>query len=309
MQSKTFKYSAAVFMAGMSYGILATVVKLAFAAGFAWNQVIASQTMCGFIIFVVVFAVVALVRKSYQRVSPKQVLRMVGLGLIACTTTVFYGIALFFLPVSIALTLLFQFVWIGIVIQVVTTRRKPHVTEIIAVLVIFAGTLLGSGLFDARLDSVNPLGVVCGLVSAVSCAFFIHLSGRVETGVPHIQRGMIISFGTVIVGFSICPDFFTSGVIQAGILKYGFVLGTFAYVFPIVLLGIGTPHLSTGLSAILTSAELPGGIICSVLIVNETITILQIFGVAAVLAGVVIAQLPYLLPKKIPPEKSRAKAS
>lgn len=298
MNTSILKYSIPVFLAGVSYGVLGTVVKTAYAAGFTSNQVIASQTIGGLTIFIVVFALVAIVRKSYQKVTGKQVAKMVGLGMVAATTTTFYGFALSMLTVATAITLLFQFVWIGIVIQVISTRRKPRASEVIACLVVFAGTLLGSGLFEAELGEVNPLGVACGLISAVSCALFVHLSGKVETGVPHIQRGMTVSLGTAIVGLAVCPDFFVSGALQAGIMQYGFVLGIFAYVGPIVLLGIGTPHLSTGLSTVLASSELPFGIIVSSIVLGEVVSVLQIIGVIAVLAGVVITQIPYLSPKK-----------
>lgn len=298
MNMNILKYSIPVFLAGVSYGVLATVVKLAFAAGFSFNQVVASQTLGGFLIFIGAFAIVALVKNSYQKVSAQQVLRMIGLGLVAATTTVCYGFALSMMPVAVALTLLFQFVWIGIIIQVVTTKRRPRPSEVLAALMVLGGTLLGSGLFESHLEGIDPLGIVFGLISAISCAFFVFLSGKVETDVPHIQRGMTVSLGTVIVGLAVCPDFFTSGVIQQGIWKYGLFLGAFAYVGPIVLLGIGTPHLSTGLGTVLTSAELPFGIIFSSFVLGEVVSVLQVIGIIAVLGGVVVSQLPYLVPKK-----------
>lgn len=298
MNTKKLKYSLAVFLAGSLYGVLASLIKLALAEGFSWNQIVASQTLGGFTIFLLVFAITATIWKKRQKVTRTQVLRLTGLGIVGSMTSIFYNLALSMMSVAAALTLLFQFVWIGIVIQVVTTHRRPHAAEIIAGLIVFGGTILGSGLLEAQLEGVDPIGVVFGLISAVSCASFVHLSGRIETGVPHIQRSLNVSFGTVLSGMAVCPDFFTSGVLEAGIWKYGLFLGIFAYVGPILLLGIGTPHLPTGLNTILTSAELPFGIIFSALVLGETISELQTFGIIAVLAGVIVSQLPYLISKK-----------
>ena len=94
------------------------------------------------------------------------------------------------------------------------------------------------------------------------------------------------------------PGYFASGALQAGIWKYGLVLGAFGLLIPVVLFGIGTPHLPTGLSTIMASSELPCGILISVFVLGEPVSTLQAAGVVVILAGVVVSQLPNLLPAK-----------
>ena len=64
-----------------------------------------------------------------------------------------------------------------------------------------------------------------------------------------------------------------------------------------VLFGIGTPHLSAGLSTIMASSELPCGIAISVLVLSEPVDALQTAGIAVIMLGVAVSQLPNLLPQ------------
>ena len=230
--------------------------------------------------------------------SPRGVLRLLGLGLTTCTTCVLYNFALTKLSVAVAITLLFQFTWIGVVIQIVVTRRRPNTAELAAAAIILGGTLLASGLFSEEAGAMDPLGVACGLLSAVSTALFMFLSGRIGVDLPPIQRGLFVCLGACILGFAVCPGYFASGALQAGIWKYGLVLGAFGLLIPVVLFGIGTPHLPTGLSTIMASSELPCGILISVFVLGEPVSTLQAAGVVVILAGVVVSQLPNLLPAK-----------
>ena len=157
------------------------------------------------------------------------------------------------------------------------------------------GTLFASGLLGgAGTAALHPLGIACGLAAAVCCAGFMFLSGRVETQVPVQQRGLWACCGYVVVGFALCPDYLSSGVLARGIGWYGLVLGPLGFAVPMMLFGMACKHLSPGLSTIMASSELPISVLCSVLLLHEAVTPLQVAGVAAILAGVVVAQVPPL---------------
>ncbi len=298
MQKNTLKYSALVFLGGASYGIMAATVKTAYKDGFTWSQAVASQALFGVALFAAALAALALAGRRPVALSARRAGSLLGLGLCSCTTAVLYNFALTMLPVSAAITLLFQFTWIGIVIQVATTRRRPHGAEVAAAAVILGGTLLASGLFSDAVGDLDPLGVACALLSALSCATFMFLSGRIGNDLPPMERGLVVCLGACILGFTVCPDYFASGALQDGIWKYGLVLGAFGLLVPVVLFGIGTPHLSPGLSTIMASSELPCGIAVSMLVLAEPVDALQIAGIAVIMAGVVVSQLPNLLPTR-----------
>ena len=296
MRSNPLKYALIVFLAGASYGVMATTVKFAYREGFAWTQTAASQACFGVFIFAAVFIVRALMGAKGVALGPRRVLRLLGLGMTTCTTCLLYNFSLTMLPVSVAITLLFQFTWIGMVIQIVTTRRAPRPAELAAVAIILLGTFLASGVFEANLNpDLNPLGILCGLLSAISCAAFVYLSGRIETEMPSIQRGLIVCCGAAILALIACPDYFVSDALQAGIWKYGLILGFFGLFAPVILFGIGTPHLPAGISTIMASSELPAAILISVFVLQEPISALQGVGVVVIIAGVIVSQLPNLV--------------
>lgn len=296
MQRNTLKYSGIVFLAGASYGAQATTVKITYAAGFTWTQVVASQALFATLLFALALLVLRARGKRLVPLPARQVLALMALGLNTCIGTVLYNYALTLLPVSVAITLLFQFTWMGIVVQIVVARRRPHAAEVAAAAVILGGTLMASGLFSSSIGALDPLGVACGLLSAVSCTSFMFFSSRVGTGLPPIQRGLVVCLGACVLGFALCPDYFASGVLVDGIWTYGLVLGLCALFIPVVLFGIATPHLLPGIATIMASSELPCGIALAALALGEPVGALQVAGIAAILGGIVISQLPSLRP-------------
>lgn len=303
MRLQTLKYSLIVFLGGASYGVMASTVKFAYAEGFNWTQTAASQAIFGFFLFTVAFLVLNIFKKHRVRVTPKQIMRLMEVGLVGCMTTILYGFSLTMLPVAVAITLLFQFTWIGIVIQVIVTRRPPRLAEGLAALVIIGGTILASGfLSESYTEELNPFGLLCAGLSAITCTLFMFLSSKIETDMPSIQRGMLICFGSSLLGLAICPDYFTSGILVEGIWRYGLILGFFGLFIPVILFGIGTPHLPTGISTIMASSELPCAILISVFGLGELVDPLQIAGIIVILLGVCVSQIPHLLPNAQSPK-------
>ena len=288
--------SAQVFLAGTCYGAMATTYKLTYAAGFTSNQVVAGQAWMALLFFAVLMAASVARGKRPQRLRTSQVLKLMGLGALTCTTSILYCYAMSVLPAPVALTLLFQFTWIGLVIQVITTRRAPHACELAAAVIILVGTVFASGLYHAELSSLNPGGIACALGAAVSCALFVTLSGKVQVPCSSAQRGFVVMMGAAALSLVVCPDFFASGVLLQGFAPYAAVAAFFSLFCPVILFGLGAPHLSPGLSTIMASAELPMGLLISMVVLGVPLGIAEWAGVAAILAGVVIAQLPNLMP-------------
>ncbi len=200
--------SAIVFAGGACYGVLASVVKLAYGAGFTFPQVVCSQAFFAFAVFALLAVFDRVRGRRRARLSAAQRLKLAAMGLVTAGTTTFYYLSLLFIPASVAITLLFQFTWIGLVFEVATTRRQPTNAALLAAVVVCVGTLFASGLLGgAGTAALHPLGIVCGLAAAVCCAGFMFLSGRVETQVPVQQRGLWACCGYVVVGFALCPDY------------------------------------------------------------------------------------------------------
>ncbi len=294
-QAVHIKNSAIVFAGGACYGILASVVKIAYGAGFSFQQVVCSQAFFAFLIFLILAAYDKVRGHARGALTAKQRLKLAAMGTVTAGTTTFYYLSLTFVPASVGITLLFQFTWIGLIFEVVTTRKRPTTASLLAAAVIFIGTLFGSGLIGGTgLDSLDMRGVICGIFAAFCCASFMFLSGRVEADLPVEQRGLWACSGYILIGFLLCPDYLSSGVLAKGIWHFGIILGPLGFALPMILFGIGCKHLSPGLSTIMASSELPISIVCSIIILGEAVGTLQIAGVIAILIGVVIAQIPSL---------------
>lgn len=295
VMNQTLKYSSMVFLGGVCYGVMATTTKLALENGFTWQQAVASQPYFGMVLFFVAVAVSLLAGKRLVKISRTTAFKLFGLGTASFLTSVLYNCALPHMSASLAITLLFQYTWMGVVLQVIVTRKKPRLSEVVSALVIIAGTICASGVLSADLSSIPPTCIFLCLLSAVSMAIYMHLSGRTANDLPPVQRGMTVCFGACLFATVICPDFFVSGVVERGIWKYGFILGAAGLVFPVILFGIGAARISTGLATIMASSELPAGILMTVIVLGESLDALRVFGIIAIMLGVVIAQLPDLV--------------
>ncbi len=298
MQRNTFKYSAIVFLGGTCYGVMATTVKIAYSAGFSWMQAVASQMLFALGLFIVIFIIMTLAGKKPVKPSLKQVVLLILTGMCTCTTSILYNSALTQLSVATAITLLFQFTWIGIVIEVIATRHAPSKAEIFAGVIVVVGTPLASGLLSEGFGAFNLVSMVLALLAAVTSALFLFLSGRVGQGMPPIERGMFICIGAGILGFIVCPDYFTNGGLQQGLWVYALILSCCGLLFPVILFGIGAPHIPPGLATIMASAELPVAALLSTLLLPEGLDAIQVVGVIIIMAGIVISQLPNLLAAK-----------
>lgn len=280
-----------VFLGGASYGAMATTYKLAYTAGFSSNQVVAAQAWGGFVLFVAVCIVEVLRGNRLQRLPIGTVAKLVGTGALTGMTSILYCFAMSKLPVAVALTLLFQFTWIGIVIQVIVTRRAPSASQVGAAATILVGTVFASGIYQTGIAGYDPVALACGFGAAISCALFVTLSGMVPAPCSTAQRGATVCAGTVLMSLTVAPNFLSSGALVQGFAPYALVVGVFGLFLPVMLFGRGTPHLEPGISTILTSAELPAGLLVAMIVLGTPISAIEWLGVAAILSGVAIAQM------------------
>lgn len=280
-----------VFFGGACYGFNATCYKLSYAWGFSSAQIAAAQMWAGFALFAVYLFFNRARGEKWAKLGCTNTLKLLGIGAVTCITSIFYTYAMSVLPVALALTLLFQFTWIGTVIQVIMTHRPPALSQVISAAVIVFGTVFASGLYATDLSSCNPWGIAAGLLAAVSCASFLALSGLVQPKCSQAQRGLIVCGGAVVMSHFICPDFIVSGVLLQGIAPLGLIAGACGFFLPILLLSMGAPHLPTGLTSVLAASELPAGLFAAMIVLGSPIGAVEWLGVAIILFGICVSQL------------------
>ncbi|MGC4377650.1 DMT family transporter [Fictibacillus sp. Mic-4] len=277
------KYSLLVLLGGFSYGLLSTVIKLGFVDGFSIQELIGGQYLFGWfgLLFIVLFF-------SRHQVSKKQLFTLLAVGTTMSMTGICYGFAVEKLSASIAVVFLFQFTWIGVLIEAIANKAFPGHDKILSIIILFIGTLLAGGLLEGLAKNFSISGMLFGLLAAVSFAFYIFASGRVATNVPTYTKSFFMTTGaSVIICIVFPPTFLTNGVLQAGLWKYGLFLGLFGVIIPIVCFSIGMPKIDTGIGTILGAFELPTAIVASITFLNEAVSALQWAGIVLILIGII----------------------
>jgi len=290
-------YAFLVFIGGCFYGVLSTIVKFAYAAGYTVNQVIGAQFFFGFIFQSILVLIV-----SRKKVSWKQAGLLMLVGTTMSGTGIFYGASLVTVPASIAIVLLFQFTWIGIIIEAITNRTRPSAGKVISIIVLLIGTVLSANVINGEFGAISVWGIVLGLLSAVTYSLFIFASGKVATNVPAFNRTMFMSMGGMLLVFAVYPPtFLMDGALLDGLWKYGIPLALVGTVISSTCMIVGVPKVGPGLSSILSSSELPVAVVASALVLHENVSAWQWVGVLLIFVGIAIPQLKVFREKKQSP--------
>lgn len=288
------RYIILVLLGAASYGVLSTFVIFAYDQGFTVQQTVGAQNLFGWVMMGLVTGFFLLRRKRPTAGNVRQTARITGktgiqlliVGTTISLTGMLYYNSLQTIPASVAIVLLFQFTWIGVLLDAFIQRKKPGKTRIIAVLILFVGTLLAGNLVGG-FGQLTVSGVVYGLLSAVSYSFFILFSGRVAPEAPAIKKSFIMATGSLLLAFIVYPPFFLiDGSLMGGLFLWAALLALFGVVIPTLFFAIGVPHIGGSLASVLGAAELPTAVILSAFVLRETVTALQWAGVIIILAGI-----------------------
>jgi len=307
--------STLVLLASCSYAVLSTLVSISVQPpyNFALSDILIGKFFYGWLILTIIVAIVwfAYQRKQPKPVKniqpmPKRIILMIIAGIVMALVTIlyFHSFAVFGLPVSLAVILLFQYAWIGVVVESIARRRLPSKGKVIACIVIIIGTILAGGILgaDISLAMMNPIGIICGIAAACCYAFFVYFSGSIETQMTPLHKSFLIATVALIFVILFIAIFYGgfSTVVAAfanvNALQFSIPLGIFGIAIPVFFLAVGAPKISTGMATILNSAELPLETLLAVLVLGNPVVALQWVGVAIIILGIV---LPYIIEKKI----------
>ncbi|MDR2107840.1 MAG: DMT family transporter [Coriobacteriales bacterium] len=282
---QTLKHSLIIFAAGVVYGLMIPLARAAFTGGFTVAQIAVAQYLAAALLMGVVVVIA-----SRRRIPLRTVAQLLGVGVLASGVSIFYYRALELLPSATAVTLLFQFVWMGVVVQALREHALPRIWTLLSVVVIMTGTIFATGLVETGLAALalNPLGIVFGLLSAAFYTAFLVASAQVATNLPATNRSFINSIGSLLVAALLCPSFFASDTI-INIGWIGLALGL-AVVIPVFLIAHSAPHLPSGLVTIMAASELPSGILCAALFAGDIISPSTVVGVVIVVLGIALSE-------------------
>ncbi len=195
-----------VFLGACSYGVLSTVVALAYRAGLNLNDVIGSQLVVGALLL---WLVVGARRRCWRAPTLRTALPTLLAGITTGATTLLYYATLQFVSPALAVVLFLQFTWMGIVLDGVLRRQWPSLARLLAVAIILVGSALAVNLPVLGLDGLNWTGTALGLAAALSNTLRIFASGRIGLQLdPMLRAALMVSGGALFAALIVPPTFF-----------------------------------------------------------------------------------------------------
>lgn len=287
-----------IIIGSACYGVLSTFVKLAYNDGFIVNDVVGIQMFIGAILLWSIVLInksrkSTLKNEQFLKPTKKDVLLLIVLGSTTGLTGMFYYLALQYIQASLAIVLMFQFTWIGVLLESIFNRKLPEKSKLLSLIPLLIGTLFATNVLTEGISSLNWFGVLFGLLSAISYSIFVLLSGRVALRTnPMTKTALMITGGFIICAIFLPPTFFTNGRLFVELaIKYGLILGFLGPFFSTLMFSKGVPLTGSGLASILGAAELPTATLMSALVLKETIGISQYVGIILILIGIVLPEL------------------
>lgn len=281
-----------VLFGACSFGILSTFVKLAYAEGYTLGDVTGTQALFGALMLWTLHLLQSNLSKKPKPTLTTHWLKLVGAGFFTGLVSLTYYQCVKFVPASLAIILLMQFVWISVLLELFIYKKKPNKAQIFAIIFILAGTVLASGFTDTKLADINLVGVAFGLLAALCYAIFLMLNGKLGNEYPPLQKSALMITGACLLIFVVLPPHFLfNGALGGSLLKWGMILAIFGTVIPPLCFASGIPRAGFTLSSILSSAELPVAVSMSALVLHEPVGPMRWLGVFVILGAMLLPNL------------------
>lgn len=289
MEKNVVKGALLVGLGAASYGALATVVKLAYQHGFNTAEVSTSQFsvgLAGMILLNLLF-------KSKdagtvkQRTPLKSKLNLMLGGTSLGLTSVFYYFSVKYIPVSVAIVLLMQSVWMGLLLEAVLERKWPSAKKLIATVIVLLGTALATNIVSG-IGRLNWQGIAWGMAAGLSYTLSLYSSNSIATNLPPIKRSLWLLAGglvmIILIFFSTSFQNFNFHIFW----PWGIFLAFFGTILPPLLFTSGMPHTGIGLGTIVASIELPISVICAYILLQEPVALIQWCGILLIISAIVL---------------------
>lgn len=283
-----------VFLVGLgatSYGMLATFVRMAYDEGFTTAEVTVSQFILGIIGILLINTFQKNKKgKLVVKASRKNIFQLVLAGTSMGFTSVFYYLAVKYIPVSICIVLLMQTVWMGVLLEMAIDKKIPSTQKIVSVGIVIIGTLLATNIFQNKIQ-LDWHGIVLGLLAAASFTTTMFTANHIATHVSSAQRSLYMLIGGAIIVFLFAYVTQTTPFNYVIFLKWGIIVALFGTIIPPLLMNAGFPITGIGLGSIVSALELPVSVLMAYFVLNETVVLSQWIGIALIIFAIVIMNL------------------
>ncbi|QKJ64746.1 DMT family transporter [Flavobacterium sp. M31R6] len=285
-----------VFLVGFgatSYGMLATFVKMAYNEGYTTAEVTISQFVLGILgILIINWFQKAKSENEVIKATKKNIFQLMIAGTSMGLTSVFYYMAVKYIPVSIAIVLLMQTVWIGLILEMILEKKIPSTQKIVAALVVLIGTLLATNIFKNEIQ-LDWRGLVMGMLAACSFTTTMFTANRVALGISSAQRSLYMLLGGAVIVFAFGIATQNTAFHYAIFLKWGIILSLFGTIIPPMLMNAGFPLTGIGLGSIVSALELPVSVLMAYFLLHENVVLLQWVGILLIILAIIIMNINF----------------
>jgi len=293
MKNNILKGVFLVALGATSYGMLATFVKLAYKDGFTTAEVTSSQFIYGILGVLLINLFQKIFKKEKAKMATsKNIFQLMFAGTSLGMTSVFYYLCVKYIDVSIAIVLLMQTVWMGVLLEWFLDKKRPSTQKIISVSIVLFGTFLATKLYEFT-NQLDWRGVFWGMLAAASFTTTMFTANKVALEISSAKRSLFMLLGGAVIVFAF------SAVTQVGSLNfeifknYGLFLALFGTIIPPILLNAGFPKTGLGLGSIVASLELPVSVLMAYLILNEKVVVWQWCGILLIILAIIIMNLNF----------------
>jgi drug/metabolite transporter (DMT)-like permease len=282
-----------VGLGATSYGMLATFVKMAYGEGFTTAEVTTSQFVYGIIGVLLINAFQrAKLSQPSIKASKSNITQLIIAGTSMGFTSIFYYLAVKYIPVSIGIVLLMQTVWMGVLLEMMLEKKLPSRIKMISVVIVLIGTLLATNLINNDV-TLDWRGVIWGMLAAASFTTTMFTSNRIALGISTSQRSLYMLLGGAVIVFSFALITQDRPFDLSIFAKWGIVLALFGTVIPPMLLNAGFPHTGLGLGSIVASLELPVSVMMAYVLLHEPVNVVQWIGILLIIGAIVIMNVNF----------------
>lgn len=292
-QNNVLKGVILVALGATTYGMLATFVKMAYTEGYTTAEVTTSQFVLGIIGVLIINTFQKLKNKDkVVKATPKNIFSLMLAGTSLGMTSLFYYLAVKFIPVSIGIVLLMQTVWMGVLLEMILEKKLPSKQKVIAVFIVLFGTVLATNILknDIVLDW---RGIVWGVLAAASFTTTMFTANRVATEISPAQRSLFMLLGGSIIVFTFGFITQVTPFNLAIFLKWGIILSLFGTIIPPILMNLGFPLTGIGLGSIVSALELPVSVMMAFVLLNEKVILTQWIGIILIILAIIIMNINF----------------
>ncbi|KQB37597.1 EamA family transporter [Flavobacterium aquidurense] len=292
-QNNVLKGVFLVAIGATTYGMLATFVKMAYSEGYTTAEVTTSQFILGIIGILLINAFQkAKHKENVVKATKKNIFSLMLAGTSLGMTSLFYYLAVKYIPVSIGIVLLMQTVWMGVLLEMILEKKLPSKQKVIAVFIVLIGTVLATNIIhnDVTLDW---RGLAWGILAAASFTTTMFTANSVATEISSAQRSLYMLLGGSIIVFSFAIATQVTPFNFEIFMKWGIILALFGTIIPPMLMTAGFPLTGIGLGSIVSALELPVSVMMAYILLDEKVILSQWIGIVLIILAIIIMNVNF----------------